>query len=325
VLRPERVVTRPTATTVYDSVEGFVVPSDALYIAATSGEERSQHIVDLQSRSPGAVFLEIIGQSRASFGLVDGREVALRSASELDSFWKGIGSGRQCFVDITGLTHSVWASLLASALRRHIEVEAVYVEPLRYKENQLADPSRDLFDLTVAFEGLAPLPGFASLQDPPEDEFWFIPLLGFEGRRFSYMRDQVAPLGGHTIPVIGVPGFQPEFVNFAYHGNEAPLLDDEAWHHVVYATANCPFSAFDLLIDIRERLAGGFMKIATIGTKPHSLGAVLFALAHPDSAEILYDHPQRKKERTYGQARLLVYHLHAFDPAQRAGTLAELA
>ena len=261
------------------------------------------------------MFVDVVEQDRAGFRL-EGEQaaIALRSPRELSQFWALRGLGRHCYVDITGLTHSVWAPLVASALRAAITLDVVYVEPLRYRENEIADPSRDLFDLTVAFEGLAPLPGLANLADPVEDEFWFVPLLGFEGRRFSYMRDQVAPMSRRTIPVIGVPGFQPEFVGFAFHGNEEPLSDEATWQQVAFATANCPFSAYRLLGDLVAHVGGAFLKVATIGTKPHSLGAVLFALVHPEWVEILYDHPQRKKERTSGRARLLIYHLHSFPP-----------
>jgi hypothetical protein len=324
--KPDRVGERPLPTSRYESAESFVVPRGAVYVAARSGEERSQHAIALQQRSPGASFLEIVEQTRSSFRLegTEG-EVELRSRVQLGEFWASISAASACFIDITGLTHSVWSALIGAGLRAGAMVEAVYVEPMRYRENAIADPSRDLFDLTVGFEGLAPLPGLARLAEPHESAFWFVPLLGFEGRRFSYMKEQVAPIGRHTVPVIGVPGFQPEFVGFAYHGNQEPLREDEVWQNIAYATANCPFSLFYLLEDLCDRLQSDFLKIATIGTKPHSLGAVLFALTNPDRVEILYDHPQRKSERTTGKARLLVYHLHAFEPVVSAALTGEAA
>jgi hypothetical protein len=313
--RPDLVGRRPLPTTMYEDASDFKVPAGAVYIAARRGEERNEHAIALQERSPEALFVEVVEQSRADFR-IEGQDssVPLRSPRELAAFWSSVNRDGVCFVDITGLDHSVWSALIGAALQAKLLVEAVYVEPARYKPNTITDPSRDLFDLTVGFGGLAPLPGLARLADPPESDFWFVPLLGFEGRRFSYMKDQVAPIGRHTIPIIGVPGFQPEFVGFAYHGNQEPLREDDVWQNVTYATANCPFSLFYLLEDLSRDLPGAFLKIATIGTKPHSLGAVLFAQRHPDQVEILYDHPVRKKERTSGKARLLVYHLHAFEP-----------
>jgi len=48
-----------------------------------------------------------------------------------------------------------------------------------------------------------------------------------------------------------------------------------------------------------------------IGTKPHALGAVMFALTSPSRIELIYDNPIRKEGRTDGLDRLLVYHVGA--------------
>ena len=51
------------------------------------------------------------------------------------------------------------------------------------------------------------------------------------------------------------------------------------------------------------------LKVAAIGTKPHSIGAVLQAIAHPERIELVYDHPIRKAGRTEGEYRTLLYHV----------------
>ena len=168
-----------------------------------------------------------------------------------------------------------------------------------------------MFDLSVKFEGIGPLPGFLSLAEPPEDKVLFVPLLGFEGPRFSMVLNHVEVPRDRVVPIIGVPGFQPEFVFYAYQGNRLPLEETRSWMSVQYAAANCPFSIFYTLEDILERNNETFIRVAPIGTKPHSLGAVLFALAHPDRVELIYDHPVRRAARTSGAARLLVYHVTA--------------
>ncbi len=53
------------------------------------------------------------------------------------------------------------------------------------------------------------------------------------------------------------------------------------------------------------------LKVAMIGTKPHALGAVMFALTSSDRIELIYDNPIRKDGRTDGSDRLLVYHVGA--------------
>ena len=51
------------------------------------------------------------------------------------------------------------------------------------------------------------------------------------------------------------------------------------------------------------------MYIAPIGTKPHALGAICYALRNPDTTEIMYDNPIRKPGRTAGIGQMHVYML----------------
>jgi hypothetical protein len=301
------VAEEPLFTQLVDDASTFDVPAGAAYVAGITDEVRSQHVEQLRTRSPRATFVDLAENAAGTVTWQHGGQsgsARLRSQSELDEFWSQLGDGVM-YLDITGLSHSVWAPLTAAAVRVGAHLRAVYVEPLKYRRNALPSGA-ELFDLSKGFGGLAPLPGFARLDDPDEDDFYFIPLLGFEGRRFSYLLGEVAPAGDHVIPIVGVPGFQPEFVGYAYDGNRIPLLDSDAWHRVKYATANCPFSLFYELEAIAAAHPSAVLKIAPIGTKPHGLGAVLFAIANP-SAELLYDHPLRNPGRTEGAARLLVY------------------
>lgn len=288
-------------------------------MSSASDEPRSLHVQALRGRAPETRFVEVTTQTRdACTWTEDGnaeQEIQLTAASSIDNFWSHVESPDGTYLDITGLEHHVWAAFIASAIRSQVALKVVYVEPLKYRRITITDGGGDLFDLSSGFAGIAPLPGFARLAEPEDDEFFFLPLLGFEGRRFSYLLSEVAPAGGNVFPVIGVPGFQPEFVGFAYDGNMNPLLESEAWQRAFYATANCPFSLFYALQDFRANYPSGYFKVATIGTKPHSLGAVLFAIAYPRQVELIYDHPRRKDKRTEGAARLLVYDVGALASA----------
>ena len=48
------------------------------------------------------------------------------------------------------------------------------------------------------------------------------------------------------------------------------------------------------------------MYIAPIGTKPHAIGAIVYAIKHPDKVEILYDNPKRTLHRTEGVGRVSI-------------------
>lgn len=300
----------PRFTEIYPA-DTYELPEPSFYVSGRSGEARSLHSSELASRCPTSVFVEVEERERGQIVIVgDGPEtmIPLRSTVGLVEFWKRTAT--PCYLDITGLTHPAWAPLLKGALVAGVDIRVVYVEPIRYRFNRIRTQG-ELFDLSVGFQGIGPLPGFLSLAEPSEDDVLFIPLLGFEGPRFSMVLNHVEVPRDRILPIIGVPGFQPEFVFYAYQGNRLPLEETRSWMTVQYAAANCPFSLYYALEKISIQNQQSFMRIAPIGTKPHSVGAVLFALAHPDRVELIYDHPVRRKARTSGVARLLVYHVSA--------------
>ena len=46
--------------------------------------------------------------------------------------------------------------------------------------------------------------------------------------------------------------------------------------------------------------------VAPIGTKPHAIGAIIYAVKHPNEVEILYDNPKRTLHRTIGVGRVSI-------------------
>lgn len=300
----------PPLTDRFDGLDGFTPEPHSVYVFATSPEQRSAHSPEWEAKATDVTFVRLHGERdmNADFDVADGDgiEVALRSGESLSRFWERFG-GRSAYIDITGLGHHLWAPLLRSALERGVEVRVVYVEPVDYKQS--ATPTEgEIFDLSEQIAGIAPIPGFASLAEDDGGEFLLVALLGFEGPRFAHVLESVQPLGGKVVPFVGAPGFRAEYPFYTYHGNKAPLVESRAWTRVMYVTANCPFSVFRLL-DVVSREYAGPLKIAPIGTKPHALGAVLFAIAHEASVELVYDHPIKTPKRTVGSARALVYHV----------------
>lgn len=224
----------------------------------------------------------------------------------------GLFEGRaEVCVDISGLSHSVWASLVRAALgakwlRR---VTVAYAEPLRYSFH--ASPaSPTMFDLSDGFDGLAPLPGFAKLGPPPsEGEAVLVAFLGFEGSRPRVVAAQLDP-SPRVIPVVGMPGFQMELPTYTVASNREFLDEYRAGAHVRFARANCPFEAMAVLDSVARDYADAFIYVAPVGTKPHALGVVMFALLNPSRVEILYDHPRRRHGRTKGVGSVHLYRLH---------------
>jgi hypothetical protein len=303
---------RPLFTSTFEHPQSFRPADDSAYIYGLF-EERSEHIQSWSSSCPTVQCLKIIDQGRNSI-VTDAEglgELSLRNQSELSKLFDHVGKKR-IYLDITGLSHHVWAPIVRVALDKNLDLDVVYVEPASYSYSP-SPRKGDIFDLSERIDGIAPIPLFANLSDTREERVCLIALLGFEGTRFAYLVEQIDPPGGKIVPVIGVPGFQLEYPFHAYMGNQPTLEQTRAWRNVHFARANCPFSLYYVLEDIMRRYSSDHIKIAPIGTKPHALGAVLLTITTSTrSIELVYDHPKRKQKRTTGALRLLVYAVSDF-------------
>lgn len=210
------------------------------------------------------------------------------------------------YIDVSGLPHSVWAPLLKTALAEAKSVQLMYFEPVRYKHH--ANPSSaNLFDLSSSFLGVQPLPGFANLAGPADESYaLFVPFLGFEGSRARQVAMTLDPIP-KVIPVVGLPGFKLQYPQLALSCNQEFLEENSAEPRLRYAAANCPFEAYTVLDEIRRDHPGSYLYLAPIGTKPHALGAVLYALDNPQNTEIMFDHPVKRSGRSSGVGTVHIY------------------
>ena len=301
---------RPIVTDVYDRAGHFRPDAGSSYLFGESSEARSSHVSCWRADSGPVSFGEIVDENANSLRIeIDdsARDFSLRSERQLSDLWSSLPRD-PVYLDITGLPHHVWAPLLKTALVAGRELRVVYVEPEHYTVSPTPVEGQ-IFDLSERISGIAPIPGFASLTDENEDDVCFVPLLGFEGSRLLYVIEAVQPPGRKVYPVIGVPGFKPEYPFYAYHANRSVLKGTRSWSNVHLAAADCPFSVWFLLHDISEKHPQDLIKVAPIGTKPHALGAVLFAITSRRTVELVYDHPIRKPGRTVQAGRLHCYHI----------------
>jgi hypothetical protein len=302
----------PLFTEVFDDPSRFAPPAGSIYLFRQTSEERTRHIETWRGGAAGVAFAEVTAEREHDVDIaVNGvvRAVRLRSASDFGDVLTSAGHPN-VYIDVTGLSHRIWAPLLKNALRESRNVVVVYAEPQWYQFHR-SPTEGEIFDLRLAIEGVKPLPGFAVLSEITDDNC-FIPLVGFEGVRLAYIIEEVQPQSGKMVPIVGVPGFVAEFPFSTYHGNKVPLMETGAWRDVRYSRANCPFSVFFELEEIARRYPNDLIKVAPIGTKPHAVGAVLFALVSPRRVELVYDHPVAKPSRTVGLARVLAYHVSMF-------------
>lgn len=209
-------------------------------------------------------------------------------------------------IDITGLPHHVWAPIFQACLKARKRVRVLYVEPDTYKTHP-SPASANLFDLSISFDGLSPLPGFAKLAGPTDDEpALFVAFLGFEGNRAERIINQLEPQP-RVIPVVGAPGFQINYPAITVACNRSFLNEFDCNADIRLAKASCPFEAFETLASIRRDFPGHYLYIAPVGTRPHALGALQYAIANESHCEILFDHPVRQSNRTNGRGLIHVF------------------
>lgn len=305
------VIDKPLFTAIYDPASSFKVQAGQLLIHGANTEERHGWI---EAVHPDQA-LCIDDVTHVDFAVHfrgASTRVSFRSSSQIRDFWTQLGGGSSVVIDLTTLPHPVWALLVRSGVQAGVDLDVCYTEPRDYNQNPTPTLEGDIFDLSERIEGIRPLPGFASFHDDLEDNFVLIALLGFEGARFAHVVESIEPRGSLIVPIIGVPGFQPEFVFHAYLGNKPALLNGSCYTQVRYAAANCPFSLAYLLEELARENPTALLKIALLGTKPHALGTFLFERRARREVEFVYDHPVRKPKRTSGTARLLLYRVSRF-------------
>ena len=308
-------IDKPILTRLHQGWNSFVLEAGSTYLHGTSVEERSVHPEAWERAAIDVDFIKFAPVENAAGPdflncNIDAhgktRTMPLRSGEQLRAFFLEIKS-ELVYVDITGLPHHIWAPLIRAATTSPVKISAVYVEPRSYSFSSTPTEA-EIFDLSEAIHGIHPLPGFGVLSEPEdEDSVLFVPFLGFEGHRLAYVLEQVQPPGRKIFPVVGVPGFMPVFPFHTYLGNRNILGRSNLHTQVRHIMANSAVDAFYLLQEIASNYPHDMLKVAPIGTKPHALGAVLFALWTERSVEIVYDHPIRKPNRTIGSANILVY------------------
>lgn len=295
----------------------FYPEGQGSYIHALSSEARSQLDPSWLNSLPQAPTLLDIAEngddtiSLTRPGLLTSETIDLRDQQSLQNVISQLP--QPLYLDFTGFTHRAWAPLVRSAVALQLQdLFLVYVEPGSYTRSAAPSPGQ-IFDLSETGAGIAPLPGFASLarrtRQVPQ---CFVPMLGFEGARLGLLLTESDPPSDKVVPVIGLPGFRIEYPFMAYLGNRDHFDGSFLHRRLRFAKANCPFDAFQLLQRILTDNPKDLIQVAPIGTKPHSLGAVLFALARPGRVELIYDNPRRKDKRTTGEARVCVYDVGTF-------------
>ncbi|WP_141772299.1 MULTISPECIES: hypothetical protein [unclassified Mycobacterium] len=296
----------------------FQIPAGSVYMFSSGIEDRAALDANWRqaAESSGSEFVEVM-QSKDGIALVgaDGHQILSftgRQRTDVIGYFAGTG---ESYIDITGMPYTIWAPLLRAATEAGSTFRVVYIEPADYRKSPT--PTQGMqFDLSEGFDGIQPLPGFASLQARRGADWHLVAALGFEGDRFAYVINELEPADDQIHPIIGIPGFRPEFASNSFVANRGGLENLDVIPNVRFARANCPFDFFHTLRAIHDYVGGAPLRVAAIGTKPHGLGAALYALSNPATVQLIYDHPRRKAKRTNGLSRVCIYDVSTFSQSE---------
>lgn len=292
----------------YNEICGYNLLDDSLYFFEQDTEARSIHCSnELRNNNPKTQFIGIIESKDDIIELVkDGQQIdslSLHSGISIHTVLRKM-QATCVYLDVTGMNCRVAAPILKVMLEENIPGKVVYAEPYDYllEEFQKEGLHKDWSEMV---DGVNPLPGFVNLipyDDPPV----FVSLLGFEGGRFAYLVSDQNPLDKSIRPIVGVPGYKMNYPYISLWGNRKVLTQRRCWNRIEYAEANSIVDIYDKLDQIFNSSHKNRMMVAPIGTKPHAIGAIIYAIKHPKEVEILYDNPKRTLHRTEGVGRISI-------------------
>jgi hypothetical protein len=221
-------------------------------------------------------------------------------------------NNKTLLVDITSIKHPFLFYLLL-IFKRNFNIKKLFIcysEPESYSKNE-SDIKNGIFDLTERFCEISSIPGFLRLSDYSKEKI-LVALMGFEGNRFNKAFNEINPAPRKTHAIVGFPSFFPSWQYWVYSQNQNVLEQSKAYSLMHRVTANEPFGVYNILEKLKINNLENEMYIAPIGTKPHSLGACMFAIDNTD-VQIYYDFPSYgKKLRTKGVGQSFVYNLTDF-------------
>lgn len=287
----------------YTSLYDFVPIEQSTFIYAYTKEDRSKIAEELvkiyydQCRFVGIEYLD-----NDTIRVENSSDVfKLRGTESIGTFITQYVD-KVAYLDISGLNARISSALIIALFNRNIQTFVIYAEPFTYRLDKFRNEGV-LVDLAEKIEGINPLPGFIRFVDI--DKKIFVPLLGFEGARFTQMYEEVSPSDEDIFPIVGVPGYRMEYPFVTLFSNKPPLVNTVSWANIQYVMANSIVDVYMKLFDLYHKYNDSKIVVAPIGTKPHAIGAILFAMKYK-RVELVYDNPKRNEQRTDGIGRIIV-------------------
>lgn len=185
---------------------------------------------------------------------------------------------------------------------KFFKIEIIYVEPKEYLLKGGTKIKKGNFHLTSIPNNFKYVQPFSLILDNLSKKSELIAFLGFENSRLGRIvnDNDNSKKYASFVPILALPGFTPGWENISL-SRHVDLIKD--FKGLTYTPANNPYETVKVLSNIIDNSSLENFVIAPIGTKPCSLGAMIFVINFKESKGdigIIYDFPKKKKDRTIG-------------------------
>ena len=228
----------------------------------------------------------------------DGSEI--KECYEIADYLKEKGINEQSNVLLECTSLGVVEMLLLIQTIKDLQIshfDSLYLEPHKYLRRYENFSERHHFHLTKLFEGFLGIPQHYMAFETGDKA---VVLCGFESERVGRVFEELDLQGPNCQLLFGMPPYTVGWDMNTY-ANHLPIIDRyRISTEFYYAGASNPLAVYEKL----ERVYNGLSEdqklfILPFGTKPMSLGACIFKVLHDSNKlSVLYDHPDREKDRS---------------------------
>ena len=127
-------------------------------------------------------------------------------------------------------------------------------------------------------------PNYACTRTTQSQEI-FIAVMGFQKHILKCMRDNADYSDYYSIN--GFPAFYPKAKDIS-QANNVDYLSEVDPVHCYSAQANNPFLCYNTIVDITKPNNDAIFTLCPLGSKPMTVGVLLFVLKHPQHSRVVY-------------------------------------
>ena len=292
---------------VIDEVRDYIDNNITLVIANASQEERKNAI---HKEFSDKKMMMSITYGDDKFILTNSNDIVpISKIASYDNLGRVLTSFpginiKNILIDITSLQHVVLACLLKKVLLE-IKPARVFLSYVKPKTYLLGDEKS--YNFSLEFTASSAIPGFAS---PSKKDEILVPFLGFEGNR---LRNIIGDEHYSDInPIIGFPSDDPmwQFETLKYCKDA--IIEQNAQLKMRKCKADSIYDAYYMLERIAFDYTGKPVVIAPLGTRPHFVAAIIYALKHKRECRIIYDNAKEKNNYSAGIRNIKIYHISRY-------------